>query len=179
MKLDNLLKITLKPSNYHVWRRHIKASLEAAYLYKYVDGSSSPFPGHYLEWYEQDQELLSTLKATMSPEIASLCTGFRTSRDLWSFLESYFDKIQPMSTDDDDKQQHHHLRPFYEWEDDRIHKHNRKFPLQWEFHAKFGQFPVSCQFRFAGFEKWETCNFNSTAGGDISRLLDQSRSEED
>ncbi|KAK0603781.1 hypothetical protein LWI29_008575 [Acer saccharum] len=100
--IDNFFK--LSESNYFLWTAQLRPFLIGNGLYHYVDGTT-PTPSHslpvadnvasgpnpdYLNWFQQDQLVVSYLVAIISEPMLSLIVGKTTDLEIWTYLKDNF-----------------------------------------------------------------------------------------
>jgi hypothetical protein len=44
----------------------------------------------YAQWFKQDQAILSTILASLSPEVLSQCMFLKTSKVVWDKLDNFY-----------------------------------------------------------------------------------------
>lgn len=101
--LVHMITIKLSSSNYLLWKNQITPLLACQNLLGFVDGSKPSPPltimnsagvsvsnPVYLQWYSQDQRLLSLLLSSLTEESMAEVLGCSSSRAVWLALEAAF-----------------------------------------------------------------------------------------
>lgn len=104
---DHHLTIKLTSGNYLLWRNQVSSLLASHDVLSYIDGSK-PIPAEtitsrgksvpnpaYQAWHWTDQKVLSLLLSSLSAEAMTEARGCRTSRCLWTTMESTFSHSPP------------------------------------------------------------------------------------
>jgi hypothetical protein len=101
------LKISekLTEKNYHMWRQQVEPYINAHYLDDFLVSPAIPprfltaddhLTGNlnpaYRKWRQKDQMLMSWLQTTLSSEILARVLGSNHTYELWSKIQSYFQK---------------------------------------------------------------------------------------
>ena len=103
LSISNVIKLYSK--NYLDWKLQIKVILNGHDLMGYIDGSC-PQPAvmisennteksnpAFTAWFRQDQLIFGALVGTLLPNLISLISHSKTSKELWDKLAETFNKI--------------------------------------------------------------------------------------
>ena len=91
--ISNFVSVKLDEDNQLVWKHHISSVFESLDLIKFINGASlkpaeeSPeFP----TWNKLNKYVEICINATLSPSIAHVAVGTKTTYELWKKLQSLF-----------------------------------------------------------------------------------------
>lgn len=99
----HMITIRLNPNNYLLWKNQISLVLNGQNLFGYLDGSIKPLTpliandqgtmvanSKYVEWYQQDQRLLSLLNSSLTEEAMAEVLECEMTNIVWLALESAY-----------------------------------------------------------------------------------------
>lgn len=81
--------------NYSTWKAQMEGILHKGRYLKYITGSEiRPTAAGEPQntWDDKDQDARSELLVAMEPAIVALVKGYKTSREIWKFLEDTYDR---------------------------------------------------------------------------------------
>ena len=98
--ISYLVSIKLDRTNYMLWLAQFNPLLKSNDLVAYVDGTktcptkflenTTTLNSEYVTWQRQDQQLLSWINSTLTPNVLSIVATCDTSRAAWDTLKTRF-----------------------------------------------------------------------------------------